>query len=210
MTDKPYLALARHYERCLEEHGDTCRGVDWPKEQDAATRYAIMLGVMPPERPATLLDLGCGAGHLLEFIRREGRAIDYSGLDISAKFIELCRRKFPGVLFHCADLLADRIDLPRFDCVIMNGVFTEKRELSFDEMLAFFRAMVRCAFELADVGIGFNVMSKQVDWERSDLFHLPLDELSRFLTAEVSRHFVIRHDYGLYEYACYVYRSSRN
>src|SRR5258708_3286048 len=169
-----------------------------------------MLGVMRPERPARLLDLGCGAGHLLEFIRREGRAIDYSGLDISDKFIDLCRCKFPGVPFHCADLLADRVDLPRFDYAIMNGVFTEKRELSFDDMFTFFRAMVGCAFELADVGIAFNVMSKQVDWERPDLFHLSLDELSRFLATEISRHFVIRHDYGLFEYACYVYRLPRN
>ncbi|HCH65700.1 MAG TPA: SAM-dependent methyltransferase, partial [Deltaproteobacteria bacterium] len=30
-----------------------------------------------------------------------------------------------------------------------------------------------------------------------------------FLTAELSRHFCIRHDYGLYEYTCTVYRAPR-
>jgi hypothetical protein len=49
-------------------------------------------------------------------------------------------------------------------------------------------------------------MSKHVDWEREDLFHLPFDRLTSFLTNRLSRHFVIRHDYGLYEYTTYVYK----
>ena len=49
-------------------------------------------------------------------------------------------------------------------------------------------------------------MSKHVDWERDDLFHLPFDDLARWLVASVSRNIVIRADYGLYEYTVYVYR----
>ena len=46
-------------------------------------------------------------------------------------------------------------------------------------------------FPLAKRGIAFNVMSKQVDWERNDLFHLSLDEMSSFVTKHLSRHFVV-------------------
>jgi hypothetical protein len=49
-------------------------------------------------------------------------------------------------------------------------------------------------------------MSKQVDWERDDLFHLPLDVMSSFVSANLSRRFVVRHDYPLFEYTTYVYR----
>ncbi len=55
-------------------------------------------------------------------------------------------------------------------------------------------------------GVAFNVMSKDVDWEREDLFHLPLNVLSNFLTKEVTRDFIIRYDYGLYEYTTYLYK----
>ena len=88
----------------------------------------------------------------------------------------------------------------------MNGVFTEKRGLTFDEMLAYFQRMLIAVFSKARLGIAFNVMSKHVDWERDDLFHLPFDTLARFLTASMTRNFVIRNDYGLYEYTTYVYR----
>ncbi|MEY2431400.1 MAG: hypothetical protein QOC92_1125, partial [Acidimicrobiaceae bacterium] len=88
----------------------------------------------------------------------------------------------------------------------MSGVFTEKRELAWEEMLDYFKRVLRKVFALVDHGLAFNVMSKHVDWERDDLFHLPFDVLADFLTKEVSRNFVIRDDYGLYEYTAYVYR----
>jgi hypothetical protein len=62
------------------------------------------------------------------------------------------------------------------------------------------------AFAKARVGVAFNVMSTHVDWERDDLFHLPMDVLGSFLTKNLSRKFVIRSDYGLYEYTTYVYK----
>ncbi len=56
--------------------------------------------------------------------------------------------------------------------------------------------------------MAFNVMSKHVDWEREDLFHLPFDTLAEFLKKELTRNFVFRNDYGLYEYTTYVYREA--
>ena len=122
----------------------------------------------------------------------------------------LCsRRKFPDVTYYELDIIDDDIGLPTFDYVVMNGVFTAKCDLSFEDMLDYFQRLVRRVFANARKGLAFNVMSKQVDWERDDLFHVPFDLLASFLTREVSRHFVFRHDYGLYEYTTYVYRDPR-
>jgi SAM-dependent methyltransferase len=203
-----YQELVSHYESCLRTHGDNHRGVDWPNAVDARTRYQIMLDVIrtPARSPVRLLDLGCGASHLYEFLRETRRTeIEYTGLDLSPEFIRLSRKKFPDVPFYCLDVLDPAVEVATFDYVVMNGVFTERRSLSFDEMWIFVQAMVTRAFELATVGVAFNVMSKHVDWEREDLFHLPLDVLAQFLTGKLGRHFVIRSDYGLYEYTTFVY-----
>jgi hypothetical protein len=45
-----------------------------------------------------------------------------------------------------------------------------------------------------------------VDWERDDLFHVSFDVMAKFLTAELTRNFIFRQDYGLYEYTVYAYR----
>jgi SAM-dependent methyltransferase len=212
--DRKYLDIVSHYEACLDRHGDSHLGVDWPKADDATRRYQVMLELIrrpSPATPVSLLDFGCGAGHLLQHMQATGlENVAYSGLDLSPKFIELARRKFPSNVFYRLDLLEDREagdnPLPLFDYVVMNGVFTERRSLSFEEMLTYFKRLLKQVWSKTARGVAFNVMSKQVDWEREDLFHLPLDTLATFLTQDLTRDFIIRNDYHLYEYTTYVYR----
>ncbi len=210
MEEKSYLSIVSHYESCLERHGDTHLGVDWPKKEDAETRYRVMLELIRREdeaRTVRLLDFGCGASHLYEHIVARGiQNIAYSGLDLSEKFVRLSQSKFPENDYYCVDVLADDAAIPVFDYVVMNGVFTEKGALEFEEMFTYFKRLVKDVFQKAEVGLAFNVMSKHVDWEREDLFHLPFDLLAAFLKQELTRNFVFRNNYGLYEYTTYVYR----
>jgi SAM-dependent methyltransferase len=210
MVEKKYLSIVSHYETCLERFGDSHLGVDWPRAADVQKRHRVMLELIRPDtkgQTISLLDFGCGAAHLNDYIREQRLDhIQYAGLDLSEKFVRLSQSKFPANQFFCLDLLDEDASLPIFDYIVMNGVFTEKRELSFAEMLSYFKQLLRRVFEHVTIGIAFNVMSKHVDWERDDLFHLPFDTLAEFLTKEVTRNFVFRNDYGLYEYTTYVYR----
>jgi len=203
---KNYKEIVDHYEKCLITHGDNHLGVDWPNEDDALKRYKIMLEIVKDRTVSnTLLDFGCGTAHLLQYIIDNQIAdINYSGLDISPLFVETARSKFPESTFYQIDLLENDAELPSFDYIILNGVFTEKRELSQEEMWAYFCLMISKVFEKCNKGIAFNVMSKNVDWERDDLFHLSLDTLTKFLCDKLSRNFIIRNDYGLYEYTVYL------
>lgn len=209
---KPYRRIIAHYEECLARFGDTPQGVDWPNSRDAQTRYSVMTEVIRPEdrgKKVSLLDFGCGASHLYEYLQAHGLGhIAYAGLDLSEQFIRLSRSKFPHLTFYQLDLLGRQAEqLPDFDYIILNGVLTEKQNLTFDEMWDYARELLSAVFRRARCGIAFNVMSKQVDWERDDLFHLPMDLLAGFLTRELSRHFIFRSDYGLYEYTTCLYRA---
>ena len=98
-------------------------------------------------------------------------------------------------------------NIPNFDYVVCNGTFTEKRNLTQEEMMNFFTSAITKLWEKCNVGLAFNLMSKHVDWEREDLFHVSLDELGWFLKKNLSRNFVIRNDYKLFEYTVYVYKN---
>ena len=162
--------------------------------------------IREPDGNFSLLDFGCGAAHLYEYILENGiTKIDYSGLDISNKFVDLCKNKHPNTPFFCTDILTEETVLPEFDYIVMNGVFTEKRSMTHEGMSEYFQSILKKIFFLARKGVAFNVMSKQVDWERDDLFHLSLDEMALFLTQHLSRNFIVRNDYGLYEYTVYLY-----
>jgi len=206
-----YKEIVSHYEACLDRHGDTHLGVDWPRKEDALKRYRVMLDlVLEASGGVSLLDFGCGAAHLYEYIVQHGITnVEYFGFDISEKFIRLCRAKHPDIPFFCADIFSEEAVLPEVDYIIMNGVFTEKRSMSHQEMFGYFQSMLKRIFPFARTGVAFNVMSTQVDWMREDLFHLPLDEMACFVAQCLSRNFVVRNDYGLYEYTVYLYREPK-
>lgn len=207
---KNYLEIVRHYEACLQQHGDSHLGVDWPNKKDTFLRYKVMLDVIreTKETPVSLLDFGCGTSHLYEYMQRGiYPKVEYIGLDISPEYVKVAKAKYPHIAYHCLDILADEEAMPEVDYVVMNGVFTEKRGLTFEEMWTYCQQMLMTIFPYVRHGMAFNVMSRHVDWERDDLFHLSIDLLATFLKEKLSRHWVLRHEYGLYEYTVYVYRT---
>lgn len=202
-----YLKIAEHYKKCFEDHGDNHLGVDWPKYEDTLTRYRVMLELINDEENVSLLDFGCGAAHLYEFMLKEKKEknIQYSGLDINQNFYDHCVKKYPEVDFYLKDINLDS-EIPNFDYIVCNGTFTEKRDLSYEDMFNFMSTSLKTLWSKANRGIAFNVMSKLVDWERDDLFHVSMDEICLFLKNNLSRNFIIRNDYKLYEYTIYVYK----
>jgi SAM-dependent methyltransferase len=207
-----WSSIVRHYEGCLQAHGPTPQGVDWPDGEGLAARFGVMLELLQgrPGRPR-LLDLGCGPGLLLDYLDATGGVdrVDYEGVDLSAPMIEAARRRWPGHAFACRNILSDPLPDESVDVVLMNGVLTERVSLSQEVMTGLAESLVAAAFRAARVGIAFNVMSAHVDWRRDDLFHWGFDEAAGFLKREVSRQYAFRADYGLHEYTCFVWREPR-
>ncbi len=209
-----YHKIVKHYENCFYKYGDNNKGVDWPNEDDALKRYNVMLDLVRfdtlhigVKKPYTLLDFGCGLGHLLKYIIDNDRLdeFNYVGMDLSDDFISHCKKKYPEYNWIKSDILKESGE-KEYDYIIANGVFTEKKDFSQTEFFNYFCTEITRLYEMSKYGIAFNVMSSHVDWEREDLFHLPIDQLADFLVEKLTRDFIVRNDYGLYEYTVYVYK----
>lgn len=204
-----YCEIAKYYDEKFIKHGPTHLGVDWPNKKDVKTRNKIMLQIISntvykKKNKISVLDFGCGTANLYETVKKNKRII-YSGLDINESFYNFCKSKYPDLTFFNEDINVSN-NIPCHDYVIANGVFTVKHTLSQNEMMEFFTSTIEKLWEKTNEGLSFNLMSKYVDWERKDLFHVSLDDLCWFLKRKISRNFVIRNDYGLYEYTTYVYK----
>jgi SAM-dependent methyltransferase len=216
MSVKTYQPLVDHYESCFEKFGTTPKGVDWPNEQDLYLRFKIMLDICRREliagEPISILDLGCGYGALYDFLQQQNVAskVHYTGVDLSEKMITSAKQRHPTIDFQMRDILIDQFALSQFDYVLMNGLLTEKTTMPQDEMETFTAAIVKEVFGNCKKGVAFNVMSEHVDWKRDDLFHMPFDRMAVLLKKNASRHFTFRADYGLHEYAVYVYKKENN
>jgi predicted TPR repeat methyltransferase len=86
--------LVKHYEKCLKEHGDTHKGMDWPDEAGKKLRYSVLLELTNrTSKIATLLDLGCGTGQMYQFLQEENnKKLIYNGLDLSAKMVSAAKK----------------------------------------------------------------------------------------------------------------------
>ncbi len=205
-----YQNIAKHYNDCFHKHGDSHLGVDWPNFKDTLTRHKVMSEIFLNNDKATILDFGCGLGHYYEYLKGLYVKTKYYGLDINSDMIEHCKNKYPYMQdrFICTDIHStlSTNKLPQVDYVIANGTFTEKQDLSHQEMSEFFYETLKVLWKSCDRGMAFNIMSKCVDWERDDLFHLSMDDLGLFLKNNLSSEFSFRFDYKLYEYTTYVYK----
>jgi SAM-dependent methyltransferase len=210
--DRPYQSLVRMVEDLFAQHGDSHRGLGYPRLEGFDARYRVYLDVTR-FRPAnagkcTMLDIGCGTGRLLDEIKASGRIdIIYRGVDLSPVLLEAATKKHPDGDFICGDPFdLEEIWSATPDYVVFGGIFTCKLEMSEEQMIDYMIRLLRLAFTHCRRGLVFNVMSFHVDWQREDLFHVPFDRMAQILQANLNRNYIFRADYGLYEYAVYVYK----
>ena len=125
----------------------TIIGVDWPNAIDAEKRYHVMLDGINLVNAKTCLDFGAGLAHFYEFlIRKNENRLTYEGLELSKKMTSHVKLKFPHLNLHSHDVLSDGWQMGMFDCIVMNGVFTEKLELSYEEMFLYFENLLSLAY----------------------------------------------------------------
>lgn len=211
-TSGPGDALLQYYDRQLRRYGDCARGAAWPSEEDRRLRFEVMLDVLKDRReesPTVLVDLGCGSGELLAHIQARGLTdIRYVGADRSELALSYARQKFPDATFVEIDVSSPDANLELIACdyLVANGLFTIKHELTQEQMWSFLETTIRRVWPQVRRGVAFNVMSKVVDWERDDLFHVPMDDIARLLHGLAGRRLRIAADYGLYEYTAYAFK----
>jgi SAM-dependent methyltransferase len=200
--------LKRHYQALFREHGDSARAAQHFDDRSQRRRFEVLVdGIREPG--ASVLDVGCGLGHLADFLSERGPT-RYLGVDLVPEFVAQARQRLsgrPGIEFRELDFRTD--PLPEgFDYALLCGVFNNRLEDNREFMLETLRRM----FAAARTGIVFNALSTYVDFQDPQLYYSDPRELLHFCKVELSRKVVLRHEYlvkegGIpYEYAMYVYR----
>lgn len=200
----------RHYSEKFSQHGATSEGVDWgPDESKMLLRYDKMLNVVesPPLKRSSLLDVGCGYGGLLSYIKKWGMELDYTGIDVAENMIKWATEKAGAGRFVCGDVLS--YDFGRtYDYVVCSGILTQKLDATATDMDRYAAKLIRKMFELCRRGMAFNVMTTKVNYFSNNLYYRNPAEMLSWCISEITRHIKIDHAYPLYEYTVYLYREA--
>jgi len=211
------------YDERYEKYGDSHLALGWPDEKKNHKRFEVMMSAirwgghtyksdgMTKLAHPTVLDFGCGLGHLYNWIDMTwlsgASPISYVGLDTNPRFVRACRATYSRVPFVNLDVLNDRdyAGLPPFDYIVCNGVFTEKLDTPWMDQWNYFMVIIERLWKRTQSGLAFNVAT--ADCARDDLFDVPFSWMSDFIIHELGvRNFTFRHDYNPWEYTTYVYR----
>ncbi len=209
LLQRSIKAVVGHYESCYEKYGVSPKGVDWKDKESQYLRFKILteIGII---NGSSVLDVGCGFGDLLDYFKENRIQVDYLGIDLSEKIIKEAIKKHPGYRFKVVNLLEDSsLNENEFDFVIASGLFTVKTDkVTDDEWEWFIKLMTKKFYKICRIGTSFNLMSIFVDYKETHLYYADFSKLLPFFRS-LTRYFVIRHDYPLYEYSVYLYKKSK-
>ena len=196
-----------HYESTFSKFGASSKGVDWGKDEDVVLRYENMLSVIREDVSSnvSILDVGCGYGGLLEFARKQGVSMHYTGIDVAENMVSYARNHFTECEFLIGDVLHYDFD-QHFDYVVCNGILTQKLAATNREMDEFANALILKMFELCNSGIAYNIMSNKVNFMVENLYYRSPIEMLEFCLNNISTKVRIDHAYPIYEYTVYAYR----
>jgi SAM-dependent methyltransferase len=148
----------KYYEEQFGEWADTKWNhspiaVGWlDGRQNQSKRYQALLDIGVQEGDS-ILDLGCGLGHMVEYLEKIGLNVRYTGIDTNKRIIQQANQfreatYIYGTIFDIQD---------GYDWGLVSGIFN--LEFPFSEMLETINELLL----KANKGVAFNLLSKVVE-----------------------------------------------
>jgi SAM-dependent methyltransferase len=182
--------LTDFYRERIRRYGDDPRGVGWTSRESQERRFAVIADVV--QEHESVLDVGCGPGHLHDYLRARGWTGEYVGIDPMPEMVELGRAASRPVTVGDLGSFFWH-DRRRFDVVVSCGVVSSQLgpEARRRRWLAgHLRAAAACAHRVVVV----NFLSARFEILQPDRwFPRPGDVLDAAL--DVVGRVTVRHDY---------------
>ena len=192
-----------HYKELLEKYGDGPEAAQWSSSETQEKRFEILTQIADLNG-SSILDFGCGSGHLATYLDSRKLQFSYTGVDIVEEFLEIARAKRP----HSRFTTLESLEHETFDYVFISGVFNNKRR----DNRKFYQKSLRKLFGMCSKGLAFNMMSTYVDYRDPGLFYEAPERAFQFVKKELTPFVQLRHDYEVkpgvvpFEFAIYAFR----
>jgi len=196
--------VSDYYAGKIKEHGCTPKGVDWKDEASQNLRFDVLYKLFAHDPDASVIDLGCGYGAFLQYIRSKGHRGKYIGLDICPDMLSLAKSGFAS---DNNALFLDKLnDGDVHDYVVSSGIFNVKEAIAETAWMDYIRDTLEWKNAHARHGFSFNSLTSYADEDRKipRLFYANSLELFDLCKKSYSRHVSLLHDYGLYEFTIIV------
>ena len=172
--------LITFYNRHFARFGDDPRAVRWT-DQGQLWRYHTLIRIAGDLSGKSVLDFGCGKGDLYGYMRNQGIAGKYCGIDVNENLIRLATAKYPETEFIPMDI--EEEDIKRlFDVILVCGVFN-LRIAGIEESL---KKVLKTLFLICREAVHINLLNYYIPRRHIDLFYVKPEEIMQFIADECS------------------------
>ncbi|UCG69086.1 MAG: methyltransferase domain-containing protein [Thermoplasmata archaeon] len=188
----------------INKHGDSFKALAYGSKETQNRKFQILIEVGDLQNKS-ILDVGCGFGDLYDFLSKKGIEVEYYGVDISSKMIDIAKKKKPQLNFEASDIL-EMEEKEKYDYVLSTGFNCFKT--GNNEILE--RLMIKKMFDLCRIGVAVGLQSKYYpDFDPNGPgYASPPEELFEYCMKEVTRWVLLRHDYMPHDFTLYLYRKA--
>jgi len=196
--------MAKFYDGMCRTYAHSWQAAHWSSHESQQGHFAILARLARLGPDDRILDVGCGQGDLLGYLRDAGMSAHYTGTDVSPEMIARAGERFPGGRFLVGDFLADSFAEP-FDWVLAAGTFNHRVEGEDQE--AYLRRALGKMYELARRGAGALLLSGYDPHRRAESYLYGYDPATVLrLALELTPHVTLDHAAMPSSFAVFLYR----
>jgi len=172
------------------------RALGWGSSASQGIRFKVLLN-MGDCHNASILDVGCGAGHLLDILYSRGFTGSYTGIDLVPEMVKAAKERHPKNDFQSCHI--DEVKVGFYDYVLASGVFTFA---NWD----IFCATISDMYQRSKIGVGFNCLSSWFHGKESGEFYANPSKTIEFCRS-LTPYVTVRHDYLPNDFSVYMFRN---
>lgn len=204
MSDNILRRVADYYAAKLAAYGTTARGVDWNSETSQVERHRQLASLFADKPTASVIDLGCGYGDFLRFLRAEGFSGSYVGYDIAPAMIAAARRLHGEGEDRRWRVGAVPDEVA--DYAVASGILNVKGDVPANDWAEHVRRTLDLLANAGKRGFAFNALQPASDpaLVRPDLYYADAAAMRTYCAARFGRSVELRDDYGLWEFTVLV------
>lgn len=200
--------IANMYSSNLLSFGSTSKAVGWNSDETRDLRYSYLNEVLSrrEKEKFSLNDFGCGyAGHLENLVGAGFQLTNYYGYEISPLMAQRARETASVLGVEAKILETDKLQTSA-DFTVVSGTFNVRLDISVRDWRGYVEEKLLEIGRMSRLGFSFNLLSKFVDWEDSNLYYGNPSEFVEFVQKSISPNVILRHDMPLHEWTMIVYK----
>lgn len=204
MTQTEITKTENLYTRRYEQYGDSYKTLDWGNQEGQWLRFKILAEIGDISN-SSILDVGCGLGHFVDWLEEQQITAQYTGLDLTSTLVTAAQKRHPHHQFITGDIQSEQILQDQsFDYVFASGVFSTYHKNAF----GFQKSIINRLWSFSQCGIAFNSLSVWAENKEAGEYYADPFIVADFCRL-ISPWVVLRHDYHPRDFTIYLTKLPR-